>query len=94
MKVRWTRRALRALDGIAEYIALDSPVTAQRTIVPLETAITHLAEQPSQGRAGRVAGTRELAVPGTPFIVPYRVRDDCVEILTLLHSSRRWPDDF
>jgi plasmid stabilization system protein ParE len=46
------------------------------------------------GRPGRVHGTSELVVDGTPFIVAYRIRDETVEILAVLHSSRKWPDDF
>ena len=94
MRVRWTRRALRALDGIATYIAQDSPAAAGRILARVESAVTQLASHPSMGRSGRVAGTRELVVPGTPFIVPYRVRDEAVEILTVLHSARRWPEEF
>ena len=48
------------------------------------------------GREGRVPGTRELIIPGTPLIVPYRLHDQDgrVEILTVLHAARRWPEWF
>ena len=94
MRVRWTRRALRTLDGIAAYIAQDSPDAARRIVSRVEDAVEQLALQPSLGRAGRVVGTRELVVSGTPFIVPYSVRAASVEILTVLHAARRWPEDF
>ena len=41
--------------------------------------------------AALVPGTRELVVPRTAYIVPYRVREDVVEILRVLHGARRWP---
>ena len=44
------------------------------------------------GRPGRVEGTRELVVAGTPYIVPYRVKAEIVQIITVLHSAQRWPD--
>ena len=94
MRVRWTRRALSALDGIAAYIAEDNPAAARRIVARVETAVFQLAAHPSMGRAGRVGGTRELVVPGTPFIIPYRVRAESVEILTVLHAARRWPEEF
>ena len=53
-----------------------------------------LREFPALGRPGRVEGTRELIIAGTPYIVPYRVRGDTVEIITVLHSAQRWPDRF
>ncbi len=46
------------------------------------------------GRAGRVPGTRELLIPGTPYIIPYRVRAGAVEILRVFHAARRWPERF
>lgn len=94
MSVRWTRRALGALDGIATHIARDNPAAARRIVARVEDAVNQLALHPSMGRSGRVAGTRELIVSGTPFIVPYRVREGAVEVLTVLHTARRWPEEF
>ena len=94
MRLRWTRRALRALDGIADYIAQDNPGAARRIVRKVQVAVDELAAHSSLGRVGRVAGTRELIVSGTPFIVPYRVREGRVEILTVFHSARKWPEEF
>jgi len=91
MRVKWTRRALRALDEITEYIARDRPLAAQRMLERVRDAVTSLAAHPDLGRQGRVPGTRELIVAGTPFIIPYRVRED-IEILSVLHAARRWPE--
>ena len=44
------------------------------------------------GRPGRVLGTRELVIGGLPYIIPYRVRDNYVDILRVLHTSRRWAE--
>jgi toxin ParE1/3/4 len=46
------------------------------------------------GREGRVVGTRELVVQGTPFIVAYRVGRAEVEILAVMHAGRKWPEEF
>jgi toxin ParE1/3/4 len=46
---------------------------------------------PNRGRAGRIAGTRELVVSGTPYIVAYRVASDRTIVLRILHAARRWP---
>jgi toxin ParE1/3/4 len=55
-------------------------------------AIETLCDHPHLGRPGRVAGTRELVIAETPYVVPYRVVDDGVEILAVIHGARRWPD--
>jgi toxin ParE1/3/4 len=94
MRVRWTRRSVKALDAIAEYIAQDRPQAALRMVVRIEEAVASLARYPELGRSGRVPGTRELIVAGTPYIVAYRIDKSSVEILTVLHSARQWPDRF
>ena len=55
-----------------------------------EALLTHHA---ALGRPGRVPGTRELVIGGLPYVIPYRMRDGAIEILRVLHTSRRWPDD-
>jgi toxin ParE1/3/4 len=94
MKVIWTRPALRELEAIADFIGRQNPRAAERVTGRVLTHAATLGQHPYVGRPGRIAGTRELVVTGTPFIVPYRVRDDRVEILSVFHGARRWPNDF
>lgn len=91
MRVRWLKRALLDLDVAEAYIAQDDPQAAAGVILRIVRAISLLKEQPGLGRAGRVPGTKELVVPNTPYIVPYRVKDEVVQILRVYHSSRKWP---
>jgi len=92
VRVRWLRRALRNLDEEAAYIARDDRRAAAQVVERIAASIDLLATQPAVGRPGRVPGTRELIVPGTPYIVPYRVHDDTVEILRVFHGGRKWPE--
>jgi toxin ParE1/3/4 len=52
-----------------------------------------LPENPQIGRPGRVPGTRELIIPKTPFIVPYRLQGNAIQILRIYHGARRWPEN-
>jgi toxin ParE1/3/4 len=88
--VRWLRTALANLNAEAEYISQDSPAAA-RTVTAIVDAVELLKQYPALGRPGRVPGTRELVVRGTPYIVPYRVRGDVVELLRVFHAARKWP---
>ncbi len=83
--------ALRNLDDEATYIAADNPKAAAMVVERVLTAVTILQEQPGIGRPGRVPGTRELVVPDTHYLVPYRVRGDVVEVLRVFRTSRRQP---
>jgi toxin ParE1/3/4 len=78
---------------LREHIGKDTFEAAQRVgLTIIETVEAHLPENPQLGAPGRVPGTRELLVPNTPVIVPYRLRSGAVEILGVFHHSRRWPD--
>jgi toxin ParE1/3/4 len=94
VRVRWLRAALANLDAEAEYIAEDNPGAAGRVVQKILRAVDLLRKNPALGRAGRVAGTRELVVGETPYIIPYRVREDAVEILRVFHAARKWPAKF
>lgn len=92
MRLRWARLAERDLDDIAEYIGLDSPAAAARVVLELiDQTETLLTRHVALGRPGRVLGTRELVIQGLPYVIAYRVRDNDIEILRVLHTSRRWP---
>jgi len=91
MRVRWLRKALANLEAEAEYIAQDNPKAAANMVGAVATAVERLARHPSLGRSGRVHGTRELIIPQAPYILPYRVRGNHIEILRVFHASRKWP---
>lgn len=94
MEIVWRPRALDDLEAARRYIAEHNPRAAARVHAAILTSIGRLANHPSLGRLGRVAETRELVVPRTPYIVAYAVIDDEVMILSVVHSSRKWPDRF
>ena len=94
MKTRWLDLAVDDLADIADYIARDNPDAAKLMVSRLWSAVKSLDKQPEMGRPGRVYGTRELIVSGTPFIVPYRIIKSEIHILRVLHGARNWPDEF
>ena len=83
--------ALRDLDAAGEYFSLDNPRIARKMGQRVLEAVEYLQEHPTLGRSGRLRGTRELIVSGSPFIVIYRVRGDQVQVLRVLHHARKWP---
>ncbi|MGA2571480.1 MAG: type II toxin-antitoxin system RelE/ParE family toxin [Terracidiphilus sp.] len=94
MKLRWTLPAVDQLREIFDYIAADHPAAALRTVERIRNAIRQSARMPYAGRIGRVAGTREIVVPGTSYIVAYRVQADAIHVLAVLHGARKWPESF
>ncbi len=86
MKVKWVRLALNDLDEAGEFIAQDNPEAASRVLKRIWDAVQMLADHP---HAGRVPGTRELVTAGTSFIIPYRVAENTIQILRVLHGKRK-----
>jgi toxin ParE1/3/4 len=94
MRIKWVRLALNDLDEIAVSISRDNPEAARRIVKRIWEATPILSDQPYAGRPGRVHGTRELVIADTPFILPYRVVKNTIEILRVLHGARKWPKQF
>ena len=94
MRIKWTRRALSNLQAIADYISQDSPRAAQKVVSRIRVSARMLPKHPKMGRSGRVAGIREFVVSGTPYIVAYRIHENRLEILAVIHGARQWPENF
>ena len=94
MRVRWTTPAREQLTSAYEYIAEDNRRAAARVAARIWNSTKLLAKHPMAGREGRVRGTRELVVRGTPFIVAYRLARNELQILAVMHAARKWPDEF
>ncbi len=94
MIVVWSPRAIAHLAELRAYIAHDRPSAAGRIAATLLAAVESLAEFPNLGRPGRVVGTRELVVRGTPYVIPYRLRGERLEIVAAFHGRQKWPQRF
>lgn len=93
MKIRWTRLARKDINTAYEYVADDGAGAADQFLERIHQAAAILLRHPMAGRTGRIPGTRELVVSGTPWILPYRIRRGFIDILALIHGAREWPDD-
>ena len=91
MIIVWSPRAIEHLAHLRSHVARDNPKAATRIATVLLEAVERLAEFPNLGRPGRVAGTRELVVPGTPYVIPYRMRGDRLEVIAVFHGRQKWP---
>lgn len=89
MKIVWSRRALAHLSALRDYIAEDNPQAAEAIAERILEFVQMLAQQPRLGRHGRIEGTREFVVPGTPYLVPYRVSNGSLQILAVFHGRQR-----
>jgi toxin ParE1/3/4 len=94
MEIIWRASALNDLEAVREFIMQGNPRAAARVLTSIRAAVGRLGRHPSLGRAGRVEGTRELIISNAPYIVAYRVVENQVRILAVIHTSRQWPRRF
>ena len=94
MEIVWLDRALDDIEAVVAYIERENPPALRRMLSLIRRGVEQLTRFPDIGRPGRVVGTREMVIIGTPFIVPYRVKSDRVEILAVMHGPRQWPPSF
>ena len=92
MRLIWLERARRELGEAYAWIEPDDPQAARKVVERIIQAVERLQDFPQAGRNGRIAGTRELVVMRTPYIVAYQIDGNDIEILTVMHSRRLWPD--
>lgn len=81
------------LQNIIQFIEPESARTALQQYERIETKVQGLRDFPFAGRIGRIAGTRELVIAGTPFVAIYTVGAE-VTIWRVLHGAQRWPRRF
>lgn len=94
MRIRWTTPATKQLAAAYDYIAEENPRAARKITMKIWEAVELLGRHPGAGRKGRVPGTRELVILGTPFIVAYQVERNELQVLAVLHTARKWPEEF
>ena len=92
MRVKWLRNAVLNLDQAAEWIAKDNPEAARGFVLSVQDTVHKISNFPAMGKTGRVAGVREIGVIGYPYIIPYRVVGEELQILRVFHVRQQRPD--
>jgi toxin ParE1/3/4 len=93
VQIHWTNNAIRNLEEIEQYISQDNAIAAVNVVNKIIDAIELLTEHPGIGRPGRIIGTRELVIIGTPYLIPYRIKNQQIEIIRIFHGAKIWPEN-
>ena len=90
MKVVWTDTAKRNLRTIHDFIAQNSPTYAKRMVDRLTGRSKQIGVFPLSGRVVpefEVGQIREVFQ--RPYRIIYHIRPDHVDVIAVLHMSRR-----
>jgi plasmid stabilization system protein ParE len=88
VRIRYTRRALRQLFAILDYIERHSPQGAKSVSRRLEQLITILQLQPDIGVATRRYRFRRFVLRPYPYVVLYETTPNALIIHSVRHVSR------
>lgn len=91
MKLLFTHRFRDELRREFQFLREQNPDAACRVRDRIVETVQRLKRFPESGRAWRLPETRELVVPGLPYIVIYELGEERVIVLTLFHTSRQFP---
>jgi len=89
MKVTWTENAIGNLLGIYEYIAVNSPTYAQRMVDRITRRTEQIADHPYSGRKVPEYNAEDIReIIEKPYRLIYRIKQDQVDVLTVIHGAR------
>ncbi len=90
MKIRWTAEAYQDRLDIWTYLAARNETAALRVDELISESVSQPSDFPMLGHEGEVPGTRELT-PHPRYRLVYEIFGETVWILTIIHTSREWP---
>lgn len=86
LKIALTDKAQSDLEGMHEYYAtICGSEVANRIVIDVLGQLESLRTFSGLGRPSQSPGVRELVLTGYPYVTPYRVKDNQVQILRVLH---------
>ena len=91
MILRFTVKAQRDLASHFVRTEKRSPRKAIADDEKIWEACLLLLDFPGMGRAGRLSGTQEYVVPDTPYILAYRIDDEILRVVRIMHGAQLWP---
>jgi len=90
VEIVWTEPALSDLDAVADFIALENPVAAQKLVRRVFKHVEQLARHPKSGsKPAELKGWNYRQIIEPPCRVFYRHDGSRVFILHVMRSERR-----
>jgi plasmid stabilization system protein ParE len=74
------------------YLRKENPAVADNLILAIQKSLRLIERNPTIGRPDPEDGTREWSIPNWPYIIPYRIKSETIEILRVWHTRRDRPE--
>ena len=94
MKIIWSPLAIDRVTEIAQYIAQDSPNSAQKWVESTFQSVERLEKFPKSGRmVPEIMQDDFREILHGNYRIIYRLQNECVSILTVRHGRQILPVD-
>lgn len=94
MKIQWSPLAVERISEIADYIAMDSPLAAEKWVHSIFDRVEQVKDFSQSGRSVpeiNRTDIRELILANYRII--YRIETRVISILTIRHSRQILPNE-
>jgi addiction module RelE/StbE family toxin len=88
LRIEWSAFALADRHAIFDYIGQDSPRATVAVDDRIREQVERLSGFPMSGPPGRIDGTREPVIKGTPYIAAYMIVEQRIRILRIIHGAQ------
>jgi plasmid stabilization system protein ParE len=90
MRIVWAEQARQEREAQYRFYLARNPDAARRMRTRVRERLDWLRQTPKGGRPGHVQGTRELVIPGTPWVIVYQENPVQIEIVHFFHGRQDW----
>ena len=95
MRVHWTENAIGHLVNIYEYIAINSPTYGKRMVDRITRRSEQITKQPLSGRKVPEYDAEDIReLIEKPYRIVYRIKQDQIDVVAVIHGARILPDEF
>jgi plasmid stabilization system protein ParE len=92
MKTILLAQARMDIRQTVNYLRKENPAVADNLILAIQKSLRLIERNPTIGRPDPEDGTREWSIPNWPYIIPYRIKSETIEILRVWHTRRDRPE--
>lgn len=94
MRIHWTDNAIKHLVKIYEYISLNSPTYAKRTVDRITRRSEQIENHPMSGRKVPEYDREDIReLIEKPYRIIYRIKPEQIDVVVVIHCSQLLSND-
>jgi len=92
MRLKLVKLAKQDIGEAVAHLKKTDSHAIDRFATVIKTSLNLILTNPNLGRPSHMANVREWSVPNWPYLIPYRLNGDDIEVLRIWHTRRDRPE--